>query len=101
MALTERLAAALPVRAIATTEVIRTLKQGENGDFPPECNVTEVRYMGDEGGICCHLDFGSDVTENVIVVSITHLKFYRKDSLTREIEAYCKHRIKRLKKLNY
>ena len=100
LALTEKLLAALPVQAIATKELIRTLQQEGNGDFPLECIVTEVRYIFDEGGISCHLDFGSGVTENIIVVSITHLKFYRKDPLTREIEAYCKHRIKRLKKLN-
>ena len=55
--------------------------------------------MNDEGGISCHLDFASDDMNNVYVVSITHLRFDRRHPLTREIEAYCKHRIKRLKKI--
>jgi len=55
--------------------------------------------MGDDGGIACHLDFGFTDTENAHIVSITHLRFDRKHPLARKIEAYCKHRVKRLKKL--
>ena len=55
--------------------------------------------MGDEGGILCYLDFGFFDTANVHIVSITHLKFNRKNLLSREIKAYCKHRNKRLRKL--
>ncbi len=47
----------------------------------------------------CYLDFGFFDTPNVHIVSITHLKFGRKNPLSREIKAYCKHRIKRLRKL--
>jgi hypothetical protein len=56
--------------------------------------------LGDEGGIACHLDFGFSDTQNMQIVSITHLRFDRRNPLAREIEAYCKHRIKRLKKLH-
>ena len=100
MALTEKMQAALPMEAFATKEVRRALQEQSNKPFPRECNITEIRYMDDDGGIACHLDFGFSGIQNVYVISITHLKFDRRNPLTREIEAYCKHRIKRLKKLN-
>ena len=100
MALVEKMRAALPMRAFATEGVRRALRQNAKRDFPHECGVTEIRYMGDEGGIACHLDFGFSDTKEVHIVSITHLRFDRRNSLAREIDAYCKHRIKRLKKLH-
>ncbi len=100
VALTEKMQATLPMRAIATKELRKMLQEKSDQSFPHECSVTEIRYMGEEGGISCHLDFGLNGSENVYVVSITHLKFDSKNPLTREIRAYCKHRIKRLKKLH-
>lgn len=96
VALVERMRAVLPMRAFTTMGLRRTLQQ----DFPHECSVAEVRYLGDEGGIACILEFGFNDTKEVHVVSITHLRFDRRQPLAREIEAYCKHRIKRLKKLH-
>ena len=51
------------------------------------------------GGLACHLDFGFSDAKAVHIVSITHLKFDRKNPLARETEAFCTHRIKRLEKL--
>ena len=99
MVLVERMQAAFPMQAFTTKRVRGTLRQDLKRDFPLECNVTEIRYLGDEGGIMCYLDFGFFDTPNVHIVSITHLKFDRKNPLAREIKAYCKHRIKRLRKL--
>ena len=56
--------------------------------------------MGDEGGIASALDFGFSDPKEVHIVSITHLKFDPRHPLAREIETYCKHRIKRIKKLH-
>ncbi len=100
MALVERMQAALPMRAFTTMGVRETLRKSLKRDFPHECSVTEIRYMGDEGGLVCHLDFGFSDTKNLHIVSITHHKFDRRNPLAREIGAYCKHRIKRLKKLH-
>ena len=100
LALVERMRAALPMPAFATKELRRTLQQSSERYFPHECSVPEVRYLGDEGGIACILDLGFDDTKEVHVVSITHLRFDRRHPLAREIEAYCKHRIKRIKKLH-
>ena len=94
--LVERMRVALPMRAFTTKNIRSVLPQ----DFPPECSVTEVSYMGDEGGIACHLDFGISDTKETYIVSITHLKFDRAHPLAREIEVYSKHRVKRLKKLH-
>ena len=100
MVLVDRMQAALPMRAFTNMEVRRTLQEESKRVFPHECSVTEIRYMGDEGGLACHLDFGFSDSKNVYIVSITHLRFDRRNPLAREIEAYCKHRIKRLKKLD-
>ncbi len=100
VALVERMRAALPMRAITNIELRRTLREASKRVFPHECSVTEIRYMGDEGGIACILDFGFSDTKEVHIVSITHLRFDRRNPLARKIEAYCKHRIKRIKKLH-
>jgi hypothetical protein len=49
------------------------------------------------GGILCGLDIGGAETQAAHVVSITHLTFDRRVPLSREIEAYQRHRIKKLK----
>ncbi|MHC4434064.1 MAG: hypothetical protein ACYTBS_19650 [Planctomycetota bacterium] len=92
--------AVLPMRAFTNMEVRKTLQEESKRVFPHECNVTKIRYMGDESALACHLDFGFSDANKVYIVSITHLKFERKNLLARDIEAYCKHRIKRLKKLH-
>ena len=96
----ERMQAALPMRAFTSIELRRTLQEESKRVYPHECSVTEIQYWGDEGGIACILDFGFSDTKNRHVVSITHLKFDRGNPLAREIKAYRKHRIKRLKKLD-
>ncbi len=98
--LVERMRAALPLRAFMAKGLRRTLQQGSKQRFPHECSVTEVDYSGDEGGIMCTLDFGFDDTKERHIVSLTHLEVDRRNPLAREIEAYRKHRIKRLKKLH-
>ena len=58
--------------------------------------VTDVHYMGNEGGISCAIK-----RENqVMVISITHLKFPIGHPLTREIDAYKRNRIQALKLQN-
>jgi hypothetical protein len=52
---------------------------------------------GDEGGIMCRLDFAHE-TEKAAFVSITHLRFDPHLLLARDITAYQKHRVKRLRR---
>ncbi len=74
-ALMARLEAALPVRARPTPEVLKTLRQqSPKPRLPRHCDITEIYYAGDEGGILCTLDFGLDDSKQVYVVSITYLR---------------------------
>ncbi len=99
-ALMERMQAALPMRAGFGREL-----KGRLMETCPEaldsghCEVTKIHYLGDLGGILCHLDFGIPDSKEVYITSITHLAFDRGKPLSREIAVYQKHRVKRLRKL--
>ena len=73
------------------------LEKSPDMTIPKKCNVTSVFYTGDMGGILCSLDMGGTETDYAHVVSITHLAFDRRARLPREIDAYQRHRIKKLK----
>jgi hypothetical protein len=93
-----RLEAALPIPARLTPELRASLRERNAGTaVPADCRVTWVTYMGDEGGIVCKLDLGPDV-EKEAFTSITHLRFDARLPLARDIAAYQKHRVKRLKR---
>ena len=59
---------------------------------------TKVFYLGDEGGITCQVTFDEEEKEEVFLVSITHLAFDRRLAIAREIAAYQKRRIKRIRR---
>jgi hypothetical protein len=91
-----RLQAALPMPASLTPELVAALREQQPPvGVRPNCEVTWISYAGDEGGIVCRLDFGSEA-DNSAFVSITHLRFDPRLPLAREIAAYQKHRVKRL-----
>jgi hypothetical protein len=93
-----RLEAALPIPARLTPELQASLREQNAGTaIPANCDVTWVTYMGDEGGIVCRLDLGPGVEKDAFT-SITHLRFDARLPLAREIAAYQKHRIKRLRR---
>jgi len=93
------LEASLPVETRLSGPVMQLLaKQFADRVLPAKCNVVRVFYVGDEGGITCALDFGPDIKEQHLV-SITHLIFERKVPLYSQIDAYQRHRNKKLKKL--
>ena len=99
--LLDELRAQIPLPATTTPALVATLREPtSNPPLPRRCRVTWVDYAGDEGGIMCRLDFGIANAESAHVVSITHLTFDRRAPLFREIEAYRKHRIKRLRRLH-
>ena len=93
-----QLEAALPIPARLAPELQASLR-GQNAGtaIPASCQVKWVTYMGDEGGIVCKLDLGPDV-EKEAFTSITHLRFDARLPLARDIAAYQKHRVKRLKR---
>ena len=93
-----KLQAALPVPARVTPEVVATLQaQKPANRMPSTCIITWINYAGDEGGIVCKLDFDCEM-ESETFASITHLRFDPRLPLARDITAYQKHRVKRLRR---
>jgi hypothetical protein len=95
--LVAKLNAVLPIPARITPELQTSLCRQTGGTVPAQCAVTWITYMGDEGGIVCKLDIGSDAAKEAFT-SITHLRFDPRLPLAREITAYQKHRVKRLRR---
>ena len=64
----------------------------------PRQSVSKVSYLGDEGGIVCHIvpDEGRDA----LIVSLTHVRVHRSLPLAAAVFDYQKHRVKKLKKQN-
>ena len=88
----------LPIQTIITPHLASALaKQSPDIPIPGQCNVIDVFYTGDMGGILCCLDIGGPDTKSPHLVSITHLTFNRRIPLAREIEVYQRHRNKKLK----
>jgi hypothetical protein len=99
--LLRKLAEVLPLPALATPTLMADLrKRSPTAKITLDCKVTEVMYAGDEGGIMCHLTFDEKETDEIFLVSITHLAFDRRLPAAREIAAYQKHRIKRIRRNN-
>ncbi len=99
-ALMESIGAALPMPAHVGRDVLRTLRrESPAAPMSDQCDVTEVRYAGDEGGILCTLDFDDHSSKDVYIVSITHVTFGRRNPLWRDIKRYKNRRIKRLRQL--
>ena len=95
------LKASLPVETRLSQVLIGTLiKQAPDIEIPNSCNVISIFYMGEEGGIMCGLDIGGSDTKNPYIVSMTHLNFNKRVPLFRQIDAYQRHRIKKLKQQN-
>ena len=91
-----KLKAALPLPATATPPLLAQVQEQAPGlHLSSRCEITGIHYAGDEGGIVCKLDFGTEDAEKVFFVSISHLTFDRRLPLAREIAAYQKHRVKR------
>ena len=96
----EGIRAALPMQAHVGRDVLRTLcRETPEASLSHRCDVIEVRYAGDEGGVLCTLDFGDPASKDVYIVSITHVNFERRNPLWRDIERYKKRRVKRLRRL--
>jgi hypothetical protein len=92
----------LPLRARITSRLADNLREQSPGAVvPQECEVAAIHYAGDEGGILCALDFGDDTMKEVHIVSITHLAFHRSNSYARDIEVYQRHRLKKIRRLQF
>jgi hypothetical protein len=58
--------------------------------------VSKVSYLGDPGGIMCHIQ--PEDAESAVVVSLTHLRVRRTLPFAAAVFDYQKHRVKKLKK---
>ncbi|MGD0103293.1 MAG: hypothetical protein ABSC06_04570 [Rhodopila sp.] len=97
--LIRKLEGVLPLPAIVTPDLARVLrKQSPHALIPRTCQVAGVFNMGDEGGIMCELCL-EGVAESglVFMSSITTLEFDCRLPLAREIAAYQKRRVKKLR----
>jgi hypothetical protein len=89
----------LPLSALATPALMADLRERPSAaKITWNCKVIDVFYTGDEGGITCHVIFDEEEKKQVFLVSITHLVFDRRFPIAREIAAYQKHRIKRIRR---
>jgi len=92
--------ASLPLSASMGPELRSLMRQKlPDIDGTRQFHITRIDYLGDDGGIVCALELGQDERREVYVVSMTHLHFSPRGALTREIAAYQKHRVKRLRRL--
>ena len=90
--------ASLPFETRLSPNAKSTLaKQSPDSAIPDRCMVTKIFYMGEEGGIVCGLNIGGPDAKTPLFVSITHLIFDRRCPMFRQIEAYQRHRVKKLK----
>src|SRR5271157_1390156 len=96
--LLQKLKTVVPIEAWLSPSLMRLLaEKSPQIPIPERCNVIDVFYTGDEGGIICCLDVGGPQTRDANLVSITLLGFHRNTPLSREIDLYQRHRIKKLK----
>ena len=99
-ALMRDLKAHLPVPAKATKPLCDLLRR-HSIDISPNTpiEITDVVYMGDEGGICCAIEAAGQ-KEAAAVVSLTHLSLSPNSPLAKNVAAYQTQRAKKLAKLN-
>lgn len=91
----------LPLQARLTPALKGMLQRQMAVNIPSDqCQVVEVFYAGEEGGIACRLNLAGPDPEASTFVSLTHLIFRKSSPLYRQIDGYQKHRVKKLKKQN-
>src|SRR5690349_22935003 len=95
---TERLMVALksavPFEAVISPEALRQLRARDSGsNWTTRQIVHDVSYLGDMGGIVCHLQ--PPEAREVAVISLTHVRVLPSSlPLAAQVARYQKHRIK-------
>jgi len=86
--LMEKMKAVLPISAYPAKRLCHSLKNNNNIKIKPQnlLEITNVFYMGNEGGICCEIS--SKKAKEVLIVSLTHLRIKERHPLAKEIKAY-------------
>ena len=95
-----RLEEHLPFTASVRPELAKIIRGKLPGfDASRQYEVAMVNYLGDAGGIVCRLEM-PELGKEVFVASITHLSVGPRMPLAREIAAYQKHRLKRMRRMD-
>jgi len=95
--LIETLEAAVPFEVTLTPELIEYLaRQQKPLSVRSIETVSQVSYLGDDGGIMCHIR--PQGSESAVVISLTHLRVRRTLPFAAVVLDYQKHRVKKLKK---
>ncbi len=91
------LKAAAPFEVELAPPVVKQLRADKvvAADQPSKI-VSGVSYLGDEGGIMCHI--APPESEGAIIISLTHVRVPRTMPLAASVLDYQKHRVKKLKK---
>ena len=91
------LKAAVPFAVMPTPETIADLAREQNPVLvKPTESVIDVSYLGNEGGIICHIHHGD--SNSMILVSLTHVRVPRTLPFAAAVIDYQKHRVKKLRK---
>jgi hypothetical protein len=95
--LLDELKQAAPFEVELTPPVVKQLRADSvaAADQPRQI-VSYVSYLGDEGGIMCHI--APPESEGAIIISLTHVRVPRSMPLAAAVVDYQKHRVKKLKK---
>ena len=94
--LIEQLHSYLPIRALPTKELVRTLRRRRvKASVDHALSIKRVFYAGDEGGIVCDVT-PSQRAKEVFIVSLTHLRIAPDHPLFAPIRAYQLHRVRSL-----
>jgi hypothetical protein len=91
------LKAAAPFEVELTPPAVKLLQADKvaAADQPRQI-VSDLSYLGDEGGIMCHI--ARPDSEGRIIISLTHVRMPGSMPLARAVADYQKHRVKKLKK---
>jgi hypothetical protein len=91
------LKAALPFQVGLMPELIADLARQQNPvTVKPIETVSEISYLGDTGGIVCHIQ--PEDAHNLAVISLTHVRVPRTLPFAAAVLDYQKHRVKKLRK---
>jgi hypothetical protein len=94
------LEAAVPFEVALLPDLVEYLaRQQKPVLVKPIETVSKVSYLGDLGGIICHVQ--PEDTENMIVVSLTHVRVPRTFPFATAVLDYQKYRVKKLKKQSH
>jgi hypothetical protein len=98
--LVNTLQAALPFEVALMPNLIDHLaRQQKSVIVKPVETVSGVSYLGDMGGISCHIQPAD--SDSAVIVSLTHVRVPRDVPFAKAVLDYQKHRVKKLKKQRY